>query len=131
MAQKVEIELDTLRVWFRMLDMNETEEVTELIYDKIQELEKKVKDEEYGRLKERETILSQVEPSLTMKQVVIDGLYRFKKQNNFTPQYKPLSGAEVKIISKGRTKVSVLIIEPGNPFTGKQIKTNLTDITHK
>lgn len=127
---KVEIELDTLRGWFRKLEDGEAEEVTELIYDTIQELEKKVKDEELGRAKEREAILSTIEPSLAMNQVAIDGVYRVKRNWNFKPDYVDLCGAQVVVTTKGRTKITVRVIEPNNKFNGRSFKFDLPTITH-
>lgn len=127
---KVEIELDTLRLWFRKLDMNETEDVTELIYDKIQELEAQIKSDEYKQAKKKEAVLATIEPSLQMNQLIVDAHYRIKKQPNFKQSFMVLAGAEVKVIKKARTKVTVLIIEPGNQFTGQSLKTDVTSLTN-
>lgn len=127
---KVEIELSTLRRWFNKLEMHEEEDVTEEIFDAIKAYEKEIQDGEYNRVKQKEAVMAAVEPSLLMNQIVINDNYRIKKQPNFKQSFMVLAGAEVQAVKKGRTKVTVLIVEPGNSYTGKTLTTDITSLTN-
>lgn len=127
---KVEIELSTLRRWFNKLEMHEEEDVTEEIFDAIKQYELAI---ESGKLEQQRKIQAAkdaIEPSIPMRILEIDKLYRIKKQPGFKDKYASLAGAQVKIASKARTKVSVIIMEPGNEFYGKQLKTDISSLTY-
>lgn len=133
---KVEIELSTLRGWFNRLESNEVYEVTEEIFDAIKHYEKEIEDrkrlseqELLKREAEKEKVLDSLEPSLTMKEVMINSHYRIKKTANFKSKFASILGGEVRVVSKGRTNLSVLIVEPGTNYTGLTLKTDIGSLT--
>ena len=127
---KVEIELDTLRGWFRRLENNESYEVTEDIFDTIKKYELEIEDNAKRRKEAVDAVLSQLEPSIQMNQIQLDQVYRIKKDANFKHMYGVLKGAEVLAVAKGRTNVTVRIVEPNTAFTGQQLKVAVNYLTH-
>lgn len=133
---KVLIELDILKGWVDKLDRNQYENVAEEMFDEIKRIEyaTKTAQEELDQLKrDREKAIDEAvnaEPPLHMKTVMLGNHYRFRSDVNFKKPHDELKLAEVIILSKGRTKVDIKVVEPGNRFFNKTFsKIDLSTLT--
>lgn len=134
----VSVELSMLKDWLRRLDSDDVSSVSESMFDEIQriELNLKTKNEELEQMKrEREEQIEKIvieNRPLTFNEIQIGCRYRLADGVTFRNKvYEGLRNPEVEILSKGRTRISALILEPGYAATGKTVTVHASHLINK